>query len=126
MKEVVRTDRAPGALGPYSQAVRAQGWLWVAGQIALDPATGALVPGGIEEQTRQVLRNVKAILEAAGSGLDRVVKVTVYLTDLKGYETMNRAYIEFLPSPGPARACVEVCGLPRGALVEVDAVAIAG
>ncbi|MBZ5637905.1 MAG: RidA family protein [Acidobacteriia bacterium] len=124
MRETVRTDRAPAAVGPYSQAVRARGTVWVSGQIPLDPATGAIVPGDVETEARQALRNVGAILEAAGSGLDRVVKTTVYLTDLDDFERVNRVYAELVPSPPPARVCVEVSRLPRGARVEIDAVAL--
>jgi 2-iminobutanoate/2-iminopropanoate deaminase len=126
MRETVRTDRAPAAVGPYSQAVKAGGAVWVSGQIPLDPATGALVPGDVEAQARQVLKNLGAILEAAGSGFDRVVKATVYLTDLDDFDVVNRVYAEFMPSPPPARACVQVSRLPRGARVEIDAVAHSG
>ncbi len=123
MREAVRTDRAPAAVGPYSQAVKAGDSVWVSGQIPLDPATGTLVPGDVEAQARQVLKNIGAILEAAGSGFDRVVKATVYLTDLGDFEVVNRVYAEFMPSPPPARVAVEVSRLPRGARVEIDAVA---
>jgi 2-iminobutanoate/2-iminopropanoate deaminase len=98
--------------------------LFVSGQIPLDPATGALVPGGVEEQTRRSMMNVAAILEAGGSGLDRVVKATVYLTDLGGFEGMNRVYASFFPGDKPARVCVEVSRLPRNSLVEIDAIAV--
>lgn len=121
----VVTQGAPAAIGPYAQGIVAQGWVWVSGQIPLDPATGALVDGGIEEQTRRALRNVAAVLEAAGSGLDEVVRATVYLTDLGEFESMNRVYAEFFSSTRPARACVEVSRLPKGARVEIDAVALA-
>ncbi len=123
MREAVRTDRAPAAVGPYSQAVKAGDSVWVSGQIPLDPATGTLVPGDVEAQARQVLKNIGAILEAAGSGFDRVVKATVYLTDLGDFDVVNRVYAEFMPSPPPARVAVEVSRLPRGARVEIDAVA---
>jgi 2-iminobutanoate/2-iminopropanoate deaminase len=124
MREAVRTDRAPGAVGPYSQAVKAGRTVWVSGQIPLDPATGTLVAGDVEAQTRQVMRNLGAILEEAGSGFDRVVKATIYLTDLGDFDVVNRAYAEFMPSPPPARVCVQVSRLPRGASVEIDAVAL--
>jgi 2-iminobutanoate/2-iminopropanoate deaminase len=124
MRETVRTDKAPAAVGPYSQAVRAGQTVWVSGQIPLDPATGKLVAGDVEEQARQAMRNLGAILEAAGSGFDRVVKATVYLTDLDDFDAVNRVYAEFMPSPPPARVCVEVARLPRGARVEIDAVAL--
>jgi 2-iminobutanoate/2-iminopropanoate deaminase len=126
MREAVRTDRAPAAVGPYSQAITAGDTVWVSGQIPLDPATGALVPGDVEAQARQVLRNVGAILEAAGSGFDRVVKATVYLTDLADFDVVNRVYAEFMPSPPPARVSVQVSRLPRGASVEIDAIALKG
>ncbi len=124
MKQVIATPSAPGALGPYSQGVRAGDLVFVSGQIPLDPATGALVSGGIEEQTRRVLQNVAAVLEAAGGSLDRVVRATVYLVDLSEFDAMNRVYASFFPSAPPARACVEVSALPRGARVEIDAVAV--
>jgi 2-iminobutanoate/2-iminopropanoate deaminase len=126
MKNVVQTDRAPAAVGPYSQAIRAGGTVWASGQIPLDPATGLLVEGGIEEQARQALRNLGAVLEAAGSGFDRVVKATVYLTDFADFEEVNRVYAEFMPSPPPARVCVQVSRLPRDARVEIDAIALEG
>ena len=126
MREAVRTERAPAAVGPYSQAVKAGGSVWVSGQIPLDPATGALVAGDVEAQARQVLKNIGAILEAAGSGFDRVVKATVYLTSLDDFDVVNRVYAEFMPSPPPARVTVEVSRLPRGARVEIDAVALSG
>jgi 2-iminobutanoate/2-iminopropanoate deaminase len=126
MRETVRTEKAPAAVGPYSQAVKAGQTVWVSGQIPLDPETGGLVAGDVESQARQVMRNLGAILEAAGSGFDRVVKATVYLTDLGDFDVVNRVYAEFMPSPPPARVCVEVSRLPRGARVEVDAVALTG
>jgi 2-iminobutanoate/2-iminopropanoate deaminase len=119
----IKTNAAPGAVGPYAQGVRAGNLLFVSGQVALDPATGALVNGGIEDQTRRVMGNLAAILEAGGSGLDRVVKATVYLTDLGSFEAMNRVYASFFPGEKPARVCVEVSRLPRNSLVEIDAIA---
>jgi 2-iminobutanoate/2-iminopropanoate deaminase len=124
MREVVLTDLAPGPVGPYSQAIVAGGCVWVSGQIPLDPASGSLVEGGIEAQTRQVLDNVRAVLEAAGSGLDRVIKCTVYLTDLGEFDAVNRVYAEFFGERPPARVCVEVAALPKGARVEIEAVAV--
>jgi 2-iminobutanoate/2-iminopropanoate deaminase len=124
MRKAVQTERAPKAIGPYSQAIGAGGLLWVSGQIPIDPATGTLVEGGIEEQTRRVLLNISAILEAGGASLDRVVKVSVYLASLAEFDAMNRVYTTFFPSVPPARATVEVACLPRGARVEIDAVAI--
>lgn len=125
-RTTVSTAGAPGAVGPYSQGVRAGDFLFVSGQVALDPTTGALVDGGVEEQTRRVLENLRAILEAGGSGLDRVVKATVYLTDLGEFETMNRVYASFFPEARPARVTVEVSRLPRNGKVEIDAIGIVG
>ena len=119
----IRTNAAPGAVGPYVQGVRAGNLLFVSGQVALDPATGSLVDGGIEDQTRRVMDNLAAILLAGGTGLDRVVKATVYLTDLGSFEAMNRVYASFFPGEKPARVCVEVSRLPRNSLVEIDAIA---
>ena len=123
MPEVIRTDDAPGAVGPYSQAVVAAGCVWVSGQIPLEPATGEMVSGGIEAQTQRALQNLAAVLAAAGSGLDRVIKTTVYLTDLDDFVAMNGVYAGFFPGEPPARACVEVSRLPKEASVEIDAVA---
>jgi 2-iminobutanoate/2-iminopropanoate deaminase len=125
MKRSIRTDKGAGAIGPYSQAIEAGGLLWVSGQIPIDPATGAIVEGGIEAETKRALENVAAILEAGGSGLDRVVKAVVYLKDLGDFEAMNRVYGAFFPATPPARACVEVSKRPRGARVEIDVVALA-
>ena len=120
----VSTGGAPAAIGPYSQAVSAGGWLFVSGQIGLDPATGTLVAGGVREQTRQVLKNLEAILRAAGLSLRDVAKTTVYLKDLAAFPEMNEAYAAAFPAPAPARATVEVSGLPKAALVEIEAVAV--
>jgi 2-iminobutanoate/2-iminopropanoate deaminase len=125
MKKVVQTQEAPGAVGPYSQAVVAGGFVWVSGQIPLDPRTGALIEGDIEAETRRVLANVAAVLEAAGSSLGRVVRATVYLTDLGEFARMNRIYAESFPERPPARVTVEVSALPKGARIEIDAVALA-
>ncbi len=122
-RTTIKTNAAPGAVGPYVQGVRAGRLLFVSGQVALDPATGVLVAGGIEDQTRRVMDNLAAILEAGGSGLERVVKATVYLTDLELFEAMNRVYASFFPGERPARVCVEVSRLPRNSLVEIDAIA---
>ena len=124
MKDIVNTDKAPKAIGPYSQAVKANGFIFVSGQIPIDPDTNDLVKGDIAEQTIQVIKNIKNILEAGGSGLEDVVKTTVYLRDLKKFGDMNRAYGEFFTTLFPARATVEVSNLPKGADVEIDAVAI--
>ena len=122
-RTTIVTHDAPRAIGPYAQGVRTGNLVFASGQVALDPATGALVAGGIEEQTHRVMRNLAAILESGGSGLDRVVKATVYLTDLGSFEAMNRVYATFFPGEKPARVCVEVSRLPRNSLVEIDAIA---
>ncbi len=124
MRERIQTPRAPGAIGPYSQAVRHGGLVWCAGQIALDPATGALMGATAPEQAARVLDNLDAVLSAAGSGLDRVVKATVFLVDLADYGPVNEVYVARLGGAvPPARSAVQVAGLPRGALVEIDCVA---
>lgn len=123
-KEIVKTAAAPGAIGPYSQAVKAGGMVFLSGQIALDPKSGELVAGDIQAQTRQVLGNLKAVLAAAGSSLERVVKTTVFLTSMDDFPKMNAVYGEFFSANPPARATVEVCRLPRGAAVEIEAVAL--
>lgn len=120
----VATDQAPSAIGPYSQAVVAGGMVFCAGQIALDPATGRLVTGGIREQTRRVLANLSAVLAAAGAGWADVVKTTVYLNDLGDFPAVNELYTEHVGSARPARSTVQVAGLPRNALVEIDAIAV--
>jgi 2-iminobutanoate/2-iminopropanoate deaminase len=125
-KTVIATPAAPAAIGPYSQAIRAGNLLFTAGQIALDPATGQPVPGGIAEQTTRVLENLKAILEAAGSRLDKVVKATVYLKNFDDFAAMNAVYGKYLASEGvapPARTTIEAARLPKDALVEIDLVA---
>jgi len=123
MRDVIVTDKTPAAVGPYSQAIRMDGWLFCSGQIPLDPASGQMVQGDIADQTRQVLKNLSNLLEAGGSSLDRCVKVTVYLVDMDDFESVNRVYGEFFVSDPPARACVDVCRLPKGARVEIDAIA---
>ena len=124
LREVVSTEHAPKAIGPYEQAIKWGGLLFTSGQIALDPATGTLIEGDISVQTRQVLENLKAVLEAGGSSLDRVIKATVYLTDLNTFAQMNEVYAEYLGDVKPARSTVGVASLPRGASVEIDLVAI--
>ena len=124
MKDRVQTDRAPQAIGPYSQAVKANGLVFASGQIPIDPATGQVVEGSIAEQTERVLNNLKAVLEAAGSSLERVVKTTVFLADLKDFGEMNEAYGRFFTGVPPARSTVEVSRLPRDARVEIDAIAL--
>ena len=123
--EVIHTDKAPNAIGPYEQAIKANGFVYTAGQIGLEPATGELVAGGIEEQARRVLDNVTAVLEAAGSSWGQVVKTTIYLNDMADFGAVNAVYEGYLGSPKPARTTVAVAGLPKGALVEVDVVALA-
>lgn len=122
-REVIRTDKAPQAIGPYEQALKLGGWVITSGQIPLNPQTGALVDGGVAAQTRQVLENLRAVLEAAGSSLPRVVKTTVYMTNLGDFQKMNEVYAEYFAQDKPARSTVGVAALPRGALVEIDAVA---
>jgi 2-iminobutanoate/2-iminopropanoate deaminase len=122
-KQIVSTDKAPKAIGPYEQAIKVGEFVYVSGQIPLDPKTGKLVDGGIKEQTCQVMENLKAILEAAGSSLDRVVKATVFLKSIADFAAMNEVYGEYLDRAKPARSTVAVADLPRGALVEIDLVA---
>ena len=124
-REVCSTKKAPAAVGPYSQAIRAGGVVYVSGQIPIDPETGVLEGASVARQTEMALTAVRNILEAAGSGLDRVVKVTVFMTDLGRFAEMNEMYARFFPSHPPARRAVEVAALPKGAQVEVDAVALA-
>ena len=124
MRERIQTDNAPAAIGPYSQAIRAGGFVFASGQIPIDPATGEFVKGGIAEQTEQVLKNLAALLEAAGSGLDKVVKTTVFLADMKEFAGMNEVYARFFSAPPPARATVAAAGLPKDARVEIEAVAL--
>ena len=124
MKEIVSTERAPRAIGPYSQAVRSGNFLFASGQIPIDPATGEFVAGGITEQTEQVMRNVSAILEAAGAGLQQVVKTTVFLADMDDFTAMNEVYGRFFGEDPPARATVQAARLPRDARVEIEAIAM--
>jgi len=122
--EIIRTDRAPQAIGPYSQAIRAGDLLFLSGQVGLDPATGALVEGGLEAETTRALQNLEAVLRAAGAGLDRVVRTTVFLVDLGDFATMNAIYARAFGETRPARSTVQVSALPRGARVEIDAIAV--
>src|SRR6266508_2729524 len=119
MKERIKTDKAPQAIGPYSQAIRAAGLVFASGQIPIDPETGQFVAGGIAQQTEQVLKNLAAVLEAAGSGLDRVVKTTVFLIDIQDFASMNEVYGRFFTIEPPARATVQAARLPRDARVEI-------
>jgi 2-iminobutanoate/2-iminopropanoate deaminase len=122
-KDIIATKNAPGAIGPYSQGIRANGFVFASGQIGLDPATGEFVRGGIAEQSRQALLNVKNVLEAAGSGLDKAVKTTVFLKDINDFAAMNAVYSEFFKTDCPARSAVQVAALPKGALVEIEVIA---
>jgi len=124
MKEIISTDRAPRAIGPYSQAVKGGGFLFLSGQIALDPATGEFVPGGIREQTERVMDNIAAVLAEAGVGFDAVVKTTIFMTDLANFGVVNEVYGSRFSAAPPARSTVEVKGLPRGALVEIEVLAM--
>ena len=121
-KNIIATKNAPGAIGPYSQGIRANGFVFASGQIGLDPATGEFVKGGIVEQSRQALLNVKNVLEAAGSGLDKAVKTTVFLKDINDFAAMNAVYSEFFKTDCPARSAVQVAALPKGALVEIEVI----
>ena len=123
MKQAINTPQAPAAIGPYSQAVQVGNLVFTSGQIPIDPATGTLVQGGIKEQTRRSLANVKAILEAAGLSMDKVVKTTVFMADMNDFADMNAVYAEFFSDPCPARSAVAVKTLPKGALVEIEVVA---
>lgn len=123
--EVIVSDKAPKAVGAYAQAVRAQGFVFLSGQIPLDPGTGELVAGDVVVQTRRVLENLKAVIEAAGTSFAQVVKTTIYLTDMSDFAVVNQTYAEYFPEAKPARATVAVAGLPRGAKVEMDMIALA-
>jgi 2-iminobutanoate/2-iminopropanoate deaminase len=124
MKKEVKTDKAPQAIGPYSQGIVANGFVFCSGQIPIVPQTGQLDTGGIEGQTRQVLKNVSAVLEAAGTSQDNVVKATVFLQDMNDFAAMNKVYAEFFKTPFPARAAVQVARLPRDVKVEIEVIAI--
>lgn len=124
MKKEIKTEKAPKAIGPYSQAIEANGLIFASGQIAIDPSSGELMMGSIEEQTRLVLNNLKAVLEAAGSSFDKVVKCTVFLQDMDDFGKMNGVYGEFFKPPYPARAAVQVARLPKDVKVEIEAIAV--
>jgi 2-iminobutanoate/2-iminopropanoate deaminase len=124
-RTVISTERAPAAIGPYSQAIAAGGLIFVSGQLPIDPATGEMVSGDMAAMTRQIFRNIEAVLAAAGSSLDKIVKTTVFLADLGDFQTMNGAYSEFFPERPPARSTVQVARLPRDARVEIEVVALA-
>ena len=122
-RKIIRSEAAPAAIGPYSQAIEIDGWVHVSGQIALDPATGQLVGTDAAAQTHRVLANLKAVLEAADCTLDDVVKTTVYLADLDDFAAVNEVYARYFTQTPPARACIQAARLPRGARVEIDAIA---
>ena len=124
MIESVVTDRGPKAIGPYSQAIRANGFVFLSGQIALDPKTQQIVEGGVTQQTRRVLENLKGIVEAAGSSMQHVVKITVYLIDMNDFAEMNEVYARYFTAHPPARSTVEVSRLPRDVRVEIDLIAL--
>jgi len=125
VREIIATDRGPKAIGPYSQAIRANGFVFVSGQIPLDPATQQLVAGDVQAQTERVLENLKGIVEAAGSSLDRVVRATVFLADMNEFAAMNEVYGRYFRSQPPARSTVQVARLPRDVRVEIDVIALA-
>jgi 2-iminobutanoate/2-iminopropanoate deaminase len=125
MKDRIQTDNAPRAIGPYSQAIKANGFVFASGQIPLDPQTMQIIEGSVREQTERVMNNLKAVLEAAGSSFDRVVKTTVFLADLNDFTDMNEVYGRFFGDAPPARSTVEVARLPRDVRVEIDAIALA-
>ncbi len=124
--KAIQTDKAPAAIGPYSQAIEVNGFVFASGQIPIDPATGQFAEGGIQAQTRQSLLNAQAILQAAGTDLSHVVKTTVFLSDMADFAAMNEVYTQFFQPPFPARSAVAVRDLPKGALVEVEVVAAKG
>ena len=125
-KQAILSQDAPAPIGPYSQAVRVGDWVFLSGQIPVDPQTGEVVEGGIEAQTRQVLQNLQAVLTAVGASLDNVVKTTIYMTDLNEFAEMNAVYETYFRPPYPARATVQVADLPRHALIEIEAIAWIG
>lgn len=124
MKEVIHTDSAPAAVGPYSQAIKTGNLVFTAGQIPLDPATGKLVAGGIDQQAKRVMENLQAVLEAAGTSLDNVVKTTVFLADLNDYAAVNEVYGRYVGNTPPARSAFQVAALPLGAMLEIEMVAV--
>lgn len=125
LKKQIQTNAAPAAIGPYSQAVRVGDFIFYSGQIPLEPESGRMVTGGIDEQTRQVMANIRAVLHASGLGFSNVVKSTIYLTDLADFATVNKIYGDCFNDIPPARACVQVAALPKGAAIEIDLIAIA-
>jgi 2-iminobutanoate/2-iminopropanoate deaminase len=125
VREIITTDHAPKAIGPYSQAIRANGFIFVSGQIAIDPVTNQFAGGDTAAQTARVMDNLKAVVEAAGSSMDRVVKTTVYLKDVADFPVMNEVYARYFPAAPPARATLQAAALPRDARVEIDLIALA-
>jgi len=125
LKEIIATDRAPQAIGPYSQAVRANGLIFASGQIALDPRTQQLISGDIAAQTQRVLENLKGVVESAGSSFEKVVRTTVFLADMNEFAAMNEVYARYFPSQPPARSTVQAARLPRDVRVEIDLIALA-
>ena len=123
--EIISTDRAPQALGPYSQAIRANGFIFCSGQIPIDPAAGAVVATTVEDQTRQAITNLRQVLEAAGSGLDKVVKTTVFISDMNDFAAVNGVYAEMFGATKPARSCVQAARLPKDVKLEIEAIALA-
>jgi len=123
-KKVIQTEKAPKAIGPYSQAIQAGNFLFLSGQIPLDPTTGELVKGDIRKQTQQVLENIKGVLESQGLGMEDIVKVTIFLKDIGNFNQVNEVYATYLPSSPPARSTVEVAKLPRDADIEIEAIAL--
>lgn len=126
MRKQIQTDAAPAAIGPYSQAMVCGDLVFTAGQIGIDPGTGQVAAGGIAAETEQVLRNLAAVLDAAGSGMDRVCKVTVFLADMGEFAIMNEVYGQHFPAPAPARSAIEAAALPKGVRVEMECVALVG
>ena len=124
MKKQIQTEKAPAAIGPYSQGIAAGGFVFCSGQIPIDPATGVVIAGGIEEQTRQVFKTLAAILDAAGSSLEQAVKCTVFLQDMNDFAAMNKVYAEFFKGVAPARAAFQVVRLPKDVKVEIDCIAV--
>lgn len=123
MKKQIKTDKAPAALGPYSQAIAANGMLYASGQVPIDPATGELAGSTIEEQARQVFENLRQVLAAVGTDFGKVVKTTVFLTDLANFATVNEIYAGYFTEPYPARSCVQIVALPKGSLLEIELIA---
>ncbi|MBU2702409.1 2-iminobutanoate/2-iminopropanoate deaminase [Sporomusaceae bacterium BoRhaA] len=123
MKSVVNTDKAPAAIGPYSQAIKAGSFMFISGQIPVDPTTGTVVSGGVAEQTKQALDNLTAILRSENLGLENVVKTTVFLIDLNDFQTVNQVYGEYFSQDAPARCCVQIARLPKDVSVEIEAIA---